>query len=509
MIINYSCKSPTDDFETLSGFDKTILLDARQIPLDKTILRPSKVIVSEKAIVIFDDVEDGDLFKVFDLKNYKSFLSFGRKGNGPDELKSVMGNLIQKTNQGFEVYDIDKIYEYIFQNDSIYLSNTRQLPLLGGIYNGVLQINDSIIIADNFMGSKDDFEHIVINQQSGEIIKGFGTYPNYKLKSKEVGVKELAFMKSLVSNQSKERIAVFYSNFNRIKIYDFEFNKLRDIVIMSNNTKTYNPKNRKENIVYNVLPVATDKYIFSLNIGMSKKEYFGNLNSAKPYINVWDWEGNPIARLKLDRAIAAFDVSSDNQKIYGTSPIKMSEILCFDIPKLTTKSILVNHQIEDFNANSNVIKVFEGWKLVEFNNKQTSTFTKDRFIHKRIIFINEGSQVEESGTLMYTWISKEDGHEVDLQEYFVNTFEARFKDEKDYCSQVIHYQGVDLYHVSFLLDFVDPKEGTISMVPFSKYLVGHKGEIVEISYNSDKDFELFKKDFEILTKSYVSSINDL
>ncbi|MNY63372.1 hypothetical protein D3C86_2003170 [compost metagenome] len=60
--------------------------------------------------------------------------------------------------------------------------------------------------------------------------------------------------------------------------------------------------------------VANDQYIYLLYSG--KKEKDGNQNEGS-YIYVYDWNGEPVTKLKLNTNISCFDISKDNNYIFA------------------------------------------------------------------------------------------------------------------------------------------------------------------------------------------------
>ena len=85
----------------------------------------------------------------------------------------------------------------------------------------------------------------------------------------------------------------------------------------------------KNPIKYYTCVRATNEYLFVL----CHNEHTQNLPNNKPTLEIWDWNGNPIAYLKLDQPICSFDVTDDNSKIYATSFNDMDKIFLYKIRK--------------------------------------------------------------------------------------------------------------------------------------------------------------------------------
>ena len=72
-----------------------------------------------------------------------------------------------------------------------------------------------------------------------------------------------------------------------------------------------NSLNPNVSIYYDAIK-TTNKYIYAICENAKHNTLLNNL----PNLEVWDWNGNPIISFKLDRSVAAFEVTKDDKKIY-------------------------------------------------------------------------------------------------------------------------------------------------------------------------------------------------
>jgi hypothetical protein len=84
---------------------------------------------------------------------------------------------------------------------------------------------------------------------------------------------------------------------------------------------------------------ATDNYIFALCHGTN----ISKLDENIPVIEVWNWNGDPVCMLKLDKPINAFAISTKNMKIYGTTSTDIDKIFVYQIPLKSVLSIDIKY----------------------------------------------------------------------------------------------------------------------------------------------------------------------
>lgn len=130
----------------------------------------------------------------------------------------------------------------------------------------------------------------------------------------------------LKNDERKAVIACRYTD--RIEIFDLELNTMKKIigplkfdpVFFSKNENSHDNfiMSRTEKTTFGYLGGSvTNKYIYLLFSGKLQKEENFNLSNE---IFVFDWEGNPIKKLLLDRVVSHIAVSDDDKIIYASDP---------------------------------------------------------------------------------------------------------------------------------------------------------------------------------------------
>jgi hypothetical protein len=86
-------------------------------------------------------------------------------------------------------------------------------------------------------------------------------------------------------------------------------------------------------IYYYNYPRASDKYIYVLCKDSKVSDDYGE----ETKLQIWDWDGNPVANLILDRKIDFFIIYEEEQKIYAINVDEGHEdkIYVYSIPEYT------------------------------------------------------------------------------------------------------------------------------------------------------------------------------
>ena len=504
VIILYSCQKYDDSF-TIKDYPSSVIdLEHSQIELDGELLMPSKIICYKDRIIIFNDVEE-NLFQLFSQDNGKLEDAFGRKGRGPNELGAVMPSLIYKNTNGFEFCDIRNLYTANIHDGKLKVEKIFTLPDGYGPHNGVLLLDDSIIIADNYVGSDDYFEHVVIDGLKGEVVKKFGKYPANKLKFKTVGDKETTFMKSLTKNDVKKRFAVFYTYLNRFKIYNYDFEELYDIVIEDEGIENFSLTNRKSNVIYNVVPVSNNERIYVLNVGVPKSEFERLYNSTKSKILVLDWDGNLINQFRLDQAIISFDVTSDDKYIYTTSISESNLVNKYPLP-MQPGNNMTSGEYHTFEVDSMKLHFLPNFEVAEINGAQINNYTRGTFKTQTILFGEITEPKYHGAFLRYTFIRHDDDSEIELEQYFENVIRERYSNVKEFKYESDIISDNPYYKVFLIIEDTDPR-GKPVVNKSLKYYFKYSDKIVEISFSSESNFDDHGAHVEQLFNTFISSLS--
>lgn len=286
----------------------------------------SDVLVIDSLLLLQDEC-DSFYYHVYNLKYFQQIGKFGRKGEGPGEIAWT-----SFTGQYYSEADSTYFWTYDINNGKLYLINlkssieTSQLkathyPLDVNTIGAkeVVHLNSNLFFADyNREGA--EFTSMIFN-----IILDTVQYisnPNEILKVPAHKIRAL-YNSKIARHPSDSKVVVAFEYFNRAFIYN-QNGELSDSIIKQ---QEHIPDLRDPNILasnntirYNGdLSVDNDR-IYLLNYELTIADY----NDGRPsptYLEVYDWQGNPLKKYKLDNRILAFSYSAESGYLVGVSDI--------------------------------------------------------------------------------------------------------------------------------------------------------------------------------------------
>ncbi|WP_162419336.1 BF3164 family lipoprotein [Cyclobacterium roseum] len=198
----------------------------------------------------------------------------------------------------------------------------------GGPINGLHLVNDSVYVADIGEAKPGAPEHRLVHLRRNEELVRFGEYPEPAAgENRDQANLSRDYMKSTVANPKDGRLAAFYLYHNQIRLYGGDGELLQQIEVKSSS----NSASDEEMWMYRADPFASNERIYVLYIGMPKKEVEENFQTFRPYLEVWDWEGNLLDRFRLDQPITTFTYAEEFKKLYGISFFKEDVLYEYDL----------------------------------------------------------------------------------------------------------------------------------------------------------------------------------
>jgi hypothetical protein len=167
--------------------------------------------------------------------------------------------------------------------------------------NGFVRLNDSLCcaFADCGTGTQGDYEYRLKNRNTNRESR-FSEYPhlfNFEEKGDE---RCQLYSKYLVANATQNKFAAFYGYFNYIRIFkDLELEK--EIFVEAIPFKA----DRENRQVYYQKPYSSEEFIYA--------------PCPSDKIQIWDWEGQPVALLTLEHSFFRFTIDEKKQKMYTIS----------------------------------------------------------------------------------------------------------------------------------------------------------------------------------------------
>jgi hypothetical protein len=258
--------------------------------------------------------------QLIDKKTKENYL-FGQTGEGPGHFLQS-DNIIPINNRNIGVYDLQKGALFTFNIDSIIKLNLHCMPevLIKEVSShpkAICRISEDTYA---IMGITNGLSRFSIINADGEIISNGGSLPAKQNENTGDITHAFAYWGRLTANEKKGKFALTTNYAGILQIYDC---KMEDIQLYKEHVLFLADYEEKSNF-FAVSPQtrwgyiamdSNDKYIFALYSG--KNQFEGGDFDRSNTVHVFDWDGNPVCRLLLDKTVEIICVDDDNLYGYG------------------------------------------------------------------------------------------------------------------------------------------------------------------------------------------------
>lgn len=483
--------SACSNSEEAEAFVKMIELDqtlkGKEIPISAFLFRPRKMVLTKDKIVIYDDTEN-DKFKVFSYPDVEFLFSWGKKGEGPDEIGFVNSTGLSATDSTFRFLDLTILKEYAFANSNkVKLVKRTELMESQGALNGFCWLDNSMFIAavDNPTDIESEYIFLYPNKKTG---RAFGKLPEEGFDFDFHTQKLIYYIKHAVANPRERKIIAFYGRQNMIKVFNYEGQLLKDITF---NENTFGSKVESDRVSF-AAPYPTDKFIYVFYFNKSMGSSIEELNSLTPEILVWNWEGELIKRFALDKPIFSFAVSEEYRKIYGADIQGGNKIYEFTIPDfgISDQKKFQESENKTYNFKNDFYsaEIPDGWEIpARIKIDQNQIISRLGLNYNVTAFLNNQSKDLPCGATIAisVYLPKEDSldktYERVHDRFFNPEIDTTFKVYKD------DIRNVTLHRYYFEKETSHPQVGSF-IFKQSGWVWQEEGKVVHVSLNGCKEF---------------------
>lgn len=301
----------------------------------KTISIPPKIYASLSTILIYENYlvsiePDSDtIFSIFQLPGCKYIGSFGKIGRGPGEFFTFDARNAFVTQDGIKFKDTRN--QFVEVNLRSYLKTGKpsltiiKLPGEMDTMSDGFQLNDSIYCGRPYMGGRDNKPYIRCNIKT-KVVETYGEWPNLYPKERQKTFWTLYGGRSRVK-PDKTMYVSFLNVIKMFRIYDSAGNLKKEVVMELQDNLFDGDWIKSYPVLYYTCIRTTNKYIYALNIACRGPDSPKTI----PSLEIWDWNGNPIANLKLDIPVSQFDITRDGKSVYCIDWVTMDKIFLYDL----------------------------------------------------------------------------------------------------------------------------------------------------------------------------------
>ena len=280
------------------------------------VMDPSYMIQKGEYLLVESGQPQKQLF-VFTVPDLRFVCATGNKGRGPEEFP-VFPTLVESRTDTFYVFGYAHRHLKSLAVDSaarVHLTERYEIPMYEA-FNKMHLIDDSVLLYETVMPPQYTVhKYDLKNRKSIDELKI----------ERETPESELTFDTSRGSIAANDSVMIYvYLYKNQIDIYDVkDFRLKRRIVGVY---KPQKPAFRDEELYYlGVIP--GDKYFYALFKGERTEKGENRSNT----IEVYDYDGNPVALYRFDIPPLYFYPDEKNNCIYATHPSCMDTLLRYDL----------------------------------------------------------------------------------------------------------------------------------------------------------------------------------
>lgn len=324
-LISFCC-CKTDFTQHFDRFDMVLPLKAKKVEIPPVLLYPRSVFICGSNLVIFNEKVD-TLFRVFRLPEVIYQYGFGTRGEGPNDFNLPAIKAVNYDVNGFTMVDIKEL-KHVRVEETGYSVQQESFLYPFDYFNGLTQLTDSTYCCDADFEQEKEF--MFLDSEGG--FKVWGEYPESAERLKSILNRNQAYSKILVAKPDGTKFAAFYQSVRRYRIFDTRGNLEHDIVLDIFPGELLPDEKSENRYIHTIAAHATDEYLYTLNLDMTVEEI--SQRKSFPSIQVFSWEGKPVAQFLLDHFISAFTVDYAQNKIYGVFAEDESSIYVFKIPTL-------------------------------------------------------------------------------------------------------------------------------------------------------------------------------
>ncbi len=284
------------------------------------------------SIPVVINVRSDNAFQVLDYSR-KKVLEVGNVGQGPDDFLLSFG-LSSGMENTFSANDVNRRrFSTVHLNpedDSWRVEHHLKFDSLMHIY--VQPIANNRYVAT---GIYDDC-HLMLLDEKGKPLKGFGEWPYQDEQEKKVPgkIRASVYQGKLEVSPSGDKLVFAVASGDMLYFYRILPNG--ELELISKHENTYAHYDHTTGAHYGTAPFsnidacATDDYVYTLYAGRSLKEhgmkcFQGNL------IRVYDWKGTLVKKLQLDVDVEQIVVSKDDRKIYAIADLPDPVLVVFEL----------------------------------------------------------------------------------------------------------------------------------------------------------------------------------
>ncbi len=288
------------------------------IRLSQPVFRPRQVLLQRESGIItyFDDVEHG-VFKIFSYPGNEFLFRYPEVGNERDASSFIDESAMESFPDRIRYLDYPYLREVFVDTAKKTFIHQSYVDLteISQDIQSALQLNDTLFFARNIFSGKEDLAHFTFVKGDNKKNNFFGKYPKVGINFKDYESKYSFFRYRPVVNRELKKIMIFYVKLNKIRLYDFSGNQLKEINVNS----FLLPLKQEEEQIYFESPFAVGDKVYVLYLNENHNSVNANVEDLRPELQVYSWGGELLERYKMDASVYKYAIDPINGKVVGVT----------------------------------------------------------------------------------------------------------------------------------------------------------------------------------------------
>lgn len=312
------CKRNTVEVREVASFPLEASLVADSVSIPPVALSPFKMFIEPDRLVLFS-LGKRPLFDFFSFPDLEYLYSYGDVGNASNEFSLFDSNITHISGSRYKVYQQNKkkIVEISLTEKGVVLADEQDVKI-DGMLNGFAFLEKGLFLSFPWQG--ENAEYVTWNSET-LTPKPFGEFPQYE-NMLTVQDASRIYVRSPYPCPDGSRFVSFYGFFPRFRIYTSDGKLQADVLVTQGSVDKVLPSSIRERKYYATKAVATASRFYVLS------NVYESANRV-PVIQIWDWEGHPLAQYRLDRDWSCFSVAESVHRIYAVSPSAVDKIFVY------------------------------------------------------------------------------------------------------------------------------------------------------------------------------------
>ncbi|MBQ5997758.1 MAG: hypothetical protein IJL64_07850 [Bacteroidales bacterium] len=289
---------------------------------------PQAMVVSNGRLIVHN-LKSDYLFQVFDLRTREFLYEDGEIGRGGNDFEGEPDRTSMcPDTEGFGIRVNHEWYRVAVGETGLRVLEKSVLADMKVPVNNALPLRDGWFCTESSSSDRRNKAYTFVNKDTREVFHAT-PFPQHVLKTnaKLSTDRAAAYAKNGVVHPSGDRFAAFYSRFKAFQILSDRGRVLKTVrVDITPFSVIYDRLSSRRFYGYISTPATDGEYIYALCAGSEEEE---NYDVAATELQVFDWNGAPVASYKLDHYVHHIAVS--DRTVYAINTFKPNEIYVYSL----------------------------------------------------------------------------------------------------------------------------------------------------------------------------------